>query len=82
MSIEYNGDTAVFKETAAVDEAETFLEWTTEHKDATVDLSECVHVHTAVLQVMMAAKPKIGKFPEEREFNTWIHNVLKFKKEI
>ncbi len=81
MSIEYNGDTAVFMETVSVDEAESFLEWITEHKNVSADLSKCVHVHTAVLQVLMASDIRIDKLPEDRDLNSWIQNALKISKE-
>ena len=81
MSITYKEDTAVFKETATVDEAETFLEWITEHENCVVDLSESSHIHTAVLQVLMAAEPHVTKMPEDDSFGIWLRNALDFKQE-
>ena len=42
-----------------VEDAETLLEYLQAQRDGPVDWSGCTALHTAVLQILMAAKPKL-----------------------
>ena len=82
MSIEYTEDRAVFKDTVSVDEAEPLLDWITSLDEAVVDLSECTHIHTSVMQVLMAAEDlRVEKLPGDKSFRDWLENSLNSKKE-
>ena len=41
------------------DDAETLLQHLTASPQATVDLRNCLSIHTAVIQVLLAAKPRL-----------------------
>ncbi|GEO81336.1 hypothetical protein [Pararhodospirillum oryzae] len=42
-----------------------------------VALAECVHLHTAVLQVLMAVRPAVETLPAEPFLARWVVPVLK-----
>lgn len=48
-----------------VEEAETLLSWLCAHPQGQVDLSACTHLHTALLQVLLAAGGRIAAAPED-----------------
>jgi hypothetical protein len=43
---------------------------------AKLDLSACCHLHTASLQVMMAAQPAISKWPQDAKLRAWLETAL------
>jgi hypothetical protein len=77
MPIEYKKNRAFLREVVSVEEAESLLEWLQKKPTAKVDLSGCTHLHTANLQVLMAAKPEIDRWPEAAELSTWLKAALK-----
>jgi hypothetical protein len=54
-----------------VEDAETLLEHLQGGRDAPVDWSGCTALHTAVLQVLMAAKPKLLGECGDEFVRTW-----------
>jgi len=52
-------------EACTVEDAETLLQLVLEHDDAMIDASKCTHIHTAAMQVLLAAKPKFRDLPED-----------------
>jgi hypothetical protein len=77
MPIEYKKNRAVFRDEVTVEEAEALLEWLQTRPSAKVDLSACVHLHTASLQVMMAAKINVSSWPKNIELRAWVEPALK-----
>lgn len=77
MPIEFSQDRALFLHEVGVEEAEGLLEWLQNRPAAKVDLSECSHMHTANLQVLMAAKPLIAHWPENPDLRAWLEPALK-----
>lgn len=57
MPVELTETAAVLDGICDVSEAEPLLSWLQSHLDSPVDVTRCRHVHTAVLQVLMAARP-------------------------
>ena len=76
MVIEYKKNLAVFSDVVSVEEAEALLEWVQKKSAARVDLSACTHLHTANLQVLMAAKPVISAWPTDVGLATWLRSAL------
>jgi len=76
MTIDYTDDTALLSDIVTVEEAEGLLAWLTAHPQGGVDLSRCRHLHTANLQVVMAARPRIVAWPEEPNLAQWLYNTL------
>jgi anti-anti-sigma regulatory factor len=79
MPIEYKKNRAVFRNEVSVEEAETLLEWLQNKPTAKVDLSALSHMHTASLQVLMAAKTEVANWPKDADLRAWLEPVLKSK---
>ena len=77
MPIEFNRNRAVFQNEVSVEEAEGLLEWLQKRPSARVDLSALSHLHTANLQVLMAAKAAISTWPKSAELRAWLEPALK-----
>ncbi len=77
MPIEFKRSRVLFRDEVSVEEAEGLLEWLQKRPAAKVDLSACSHMHTANLQVLMAAKASISGWPKNAELRVWLEPVLK-----
>jgi hypothetical protein len=77
MPIEFEKCRAIFRDEVSVEEAEGLLEWLQNRSDAKVDLSACSHLHTANLQVLMAAEAGIACWPKNGELRAWLEPLLK-----
>ena len=77
MPIEYKKNRAIFCDEVSVEEAEGLLEWLQTRPSAKADLSELSHLHTANLQVLMAAKTAIATWPKNAELRAWLEPALK-----
>ena len=77
MPIEFKKQKAVFRGVVAVEEAEALLEWLQDKPAAKADLSTCSHLHTANLQVLMAAKTKVASWPSDSGLRAWLEAALK-----
>ena len=77
MPIEFKKNRAVFHDVVGVEEAEGLLDWLQNKQAAKVDLSPCGHLHTANLQVLMAARPEISRWPTNSELRAWLETALK-----
>lgn len=76
MPILFEKNKAVFSEVVSVEEAEGLLEWLQNKASATVDLSACTHLHSANLQVLMAAKTLVGAWPKDASLRAWLETTL------
>ena len=78
MPIDFQKKTAIFRELVGVDEAEALLEWLQKKPSAKVDLAQCTHVHPANLQVLMAARATVSRWPDDEALRSWLEPALKF----
>jgi hypothetical protein len=76
MPIEFKKDRVVFRDVVRVEEAEALLEALQKKPSTKVDLAACTHLHTANLQVLMAARPCIDNWPQDTGLRTWLEAVL------
>ena len=53
-------DVAIFVGVCDVEEAEPLLEWLRLTEAPKVDLARCDHVHTAILQTLLAVRPSVA----------------------
>jgi hypothetical protein len=60
MTITMSDNVAIFDGTCAVEEAEPLLDWLRLTAAPQVDLSRCDHVHTSILQTLLALRPVIA----------------------
>ena len=76
MPIEFKRGRAVFYEVVGVEEAELLLEALQRKPQTRVELADCTHLHTANLQVLMAAHPVIASWPANSELRGWLQATL------
>jgi hypothetical protein len=76
MPLNFTDDAATADGASTVEDALPLLEYLQAHVDATVDLGPCTHLHTAVLQVLMAARPRIIAMPGEAFLARWLPAAL------
>ena len=76
MPVAYKKNRAIFRDDVNVEEAERLLEWLQNTTAASADLAACSHLHTACLQVMMAAHVTIVQWPQNAELRSWLEPAL------
>ena len=76
MPIEFKKQKAVLQGAVTIEEAEALLESLQNKPAAKVDLSACSHLHTANLQVLMAAKTKVASWPGDPDLRAWLETAL------
>ncbi|CAO3429162.1 hypothetical protein [Azospirillum endophyticum] len=76
MPIRFEKTLAVLDGNCAVEEAESLLDWLKSRKRPRVDLSGCEHLHTAVLQLLIAARPAVVAWPEDALWRRWLSAAL------
>ena len=80
MPIEFREDLAVFIGEVSVQEAEPLLEWLQSGSAGSrrrLDLGACTHLHSADLQVLMAAQPTVSKWPDDPSLAAWMRSALR-----
>lgn len=77
MPISYKKTVAVLQDYCTIEEAETLLEWLLEHPKAKLNLKQLEHLHTAVLQVIMALQPAISAMPDDIHNFYWLEALLR-----
>jgi hypothetical protein len=77
MPLNFAENTGVVEGTSIVEDALTLVEFLQSHDDAKVDLGSCNHLHTAVLQVLLMARPEIVSLPREAFLARWLSPLLR-----
>jgi hypothetical protein len=77
MPIEFKKNRAIFRDEVSIEEAEALLEWLQTRPTAKADLAACHHLHTANLQVLMAAGTRISAWPGNAELRAWLEPALR-----
>ncbi len=72
MPVNCKKTVAVLEGVCAVEEAEVLLEWLLAHPRGKVNLKSLQHLHSAVLQVLMALRPPISAPPADPEIAAWL----------
>lgn len=77
MTVRLNGDGAIVLEgSCPVEDAEPLQRLLLEHPEATLDWHVCEAAHTAVLQVLLVARPAIQGVPRAAFLQDFIVPVL------
>lgn len=71
MAVKFKENKAIFTEVATIEEAEKVFEWILTVKEPVIDMTECSHMHTSVLQLLTLFKPDM-ELPEDEELKQWI----------
>ncbi|WP_028294628.1 hypothetical protein [Oceanobacter kriegii] len=67
---------AVLSDTLAIEDADELLAWFKDKDRTELDMSALEHIHSAPLQVLMAAQPKVIAWPERLGLSQWLQTCL------
>lgn len=76
MPIEFSDGRAVLRGVCAVEEAEGLLSWVLQHPGVAVDAAECEHLHSAILQVLLARRPPLASAPASGPLQQILHPLM------
>lgn len=76
MPVVLERNLARFVDVCTVEEVMTVHEWLLKHKSARIDLSACTHMHTALLQLLLAVRPKLAAAPTDAFLAAWVAPLL------
>jgi hypothetical protein len=65
MTIRYLKKHAALEGNVSVDDAEALAQWLLKQAVPAVHLGKCEHIHGAVLQVLLALRPKLTALPAD-----------------
>jgi hypothetical protein len=65
MPIAVTETIAIFEGVCEIEQAEALLDWLRKTPAPQIDLSQCEHMHTAVLQTLLAVRPTIVAMPPD-----------------
>lgn len=77
MPIRFGKNSVTLEGACTVEEALPLLEYLQEHGKAKVAMRTCTHLHSAVLQVLMATRPTLSSVPEDEFLALWLVPALK-----
>jgi len=72
MAVRYLKKHAVLEGVVTAEDAETLAQWLRGHAKPAVHLGQCEHVHAAVLQVLLALRPRLVSAPAD----LWLARAL------
>ncbi|MBB3264848.1 hypothetical protein FHW79_002466 [Azospirillum sp. OGB3] len=76
MPIRFEEKTARFEGACTIDEAIPLTEWLCSVAEPRLDLGGCTALHTALLQVLLAAGRPVAVPPEDTFLKGWVMPVL------
>ena len=76
MPLEFRRNEVCLTGSCGAEDALELADWLTKHKRAKVSLAACTHLHTALLQTLLAYKPAVSVGPEDPFLARWILPVL------
>jgi len=79
MAIKYKKNKALFRDLVSVEEAEALLEWLQKTKHAIIDFTEASHIHTAVIQVLLAGDITVAAWSKSPQLQQWLKHVFENK---
>jgi hypothetical protein len=65
-----------FEDVCTADEALPLLEFLNSSEAPEVDLSACTYLHTALLQLLLSARPKMALLPADPVLARWVAPML------
>jgi hypothetical protein len=72
VSLQLGSRTAVLEGVVTVEDAEPLAAWLRTTRDPRVNLRRCTHVHTAVLQCLLAAGVTVSVPPADPFLKAWV----------
>jgi len=72
MTIKLGKKAARFTGVCTIEEAESLLDWVQAHSQPRADLGDCEHLHTALLQILMAHRVSVTRLPPDPWLQHWL----------
>ena len=76
MALVFTASQARFEDVCSVEEALPLLEFLRNCDAPEVDLSGCTFLHTALLQLLLTARPKLAVYPTDPALARWVAPLL------
>ena len=76
MSIVLKKQVAALEDQCSIEEAETLLEWFIDKPKGKVNCKKLTHLHSAILQVLMAKQPAVSAWPDDENIKRILMSVL------
>jgi hypothetical protein len=76
MPLEFRRSEVCLSGSCTAEEALDLAEWLAKRKRPKTNLAECTHMHTALLQTLLAYKPQISAPPADAFLATWVMPAL------
>lgn len=76
MPVRFDSDLARFEAACTVEDALPLAEWLEAAAAPRVDLSACTELHTALLQLLLAARPALAAAPADVFLARWVGPLL------
>jgi hypothetical protein len=76
MAVVFTETAARFEEVCTVEDALPLLEFLKAGDAPEVDLSACTWLHTALLQLLLTARPRLTGFPVDPALSRWVAPLL------
>lgn len=76
MPLSLGSRTARLEGHVGIDDTEALVAWLRRTRTPTVNLKGCTHLHTAVLQALVAARIKVSAAPADDFLAAWILPML------
>lgn len=81
MTISFARNVAKCEGFCQIEEAETLVNWVLKKRKPKLDLANLEHMHTAILQVILAAQIEVSVWPNDDKLNTYFQTLLKYTHE-
>ena len=65
-----------FEDVCTVEDALPLLEFLKAGEAAEIDLSACTYLHTALLQLLLTARPRVAALPADHGLARWVAQLL------
>jgi len=72
MPIKFIDAVARFEGQCRLEEANLLFEWLEQNPGAKIDMADCEHIHTALMQILMVAKPEVLAPPAHQFLRQWL----------
>jgi len=76
MPLVFTETEARFEDVCTVEDALPLLEFLKNSDAPQVDLSACTYLHTALLQLLLSARPRIAAPPADPSLARWVEPLL------
>ena len=67
---------AVLSDSLAIEDAEELQQWFKGKDRTELDMAALNHIHSAPLQVLMAAQPRVIAWPDQLGLSQWLQTCL------